>query len=124
MPREAITLNNPTFKVADTELGLASGTAYECQITSAVLTPQPVTNTIPATGCAPQAQSPGRTGWQLNLAWLEDWFTAAGGGLSSFAYDNDGMPTWYELTLDTGRLALDETGAQVLAWLDEWSSQS
>jgi adenylylsulfate kinase-like enzyme len=33
-------------------------------------------------------------------------------------------PLQPELTLDTGHLALDETGAQVLAWLDEWSSQS
>jgi bifunctional enzyme CysN/CysC len=33
-------------------------------------------------------------------------------------------PVQPELTLDTGRLTLDETGAQVLAWLDEWSSQS
>jgi adenylylsulfate kinase-like enzyme len=34
------------------------------------------------------------------------------------------VPVQPELTLDTGRLSLDETGAQVLAWLDEWSSQS
>jgi len=34
------------------------------------------------------------------------------------------VPVQPELTLDTGRLTLDETGAQVLAWLDEWSSQS
>jgi len=33
-------------------------------------------------------------------------------------------PVQPELTLDTGRLTLDEAGAQVLAWLDEWSSQS
>jgi hypothetical protein len=34
------------------------------------------------------------------------------------------VPVQPELTLDTGRLTLDETGTQVLAWLDEWSSQS
>jgi adenylylsulfate kinase len=33
-------------------------------------------------------------------------------------------PVQPELVLDTGRLTLDDTGAQVLAWLDEWSSQS
>ncbi|HEX7978732.1 MAG TPA: GTP-binding protein [Gemmatimonadaceae bacterium] len=34
------------------------------------------------------------------------------------------VPVQPELTLDTSRLTLDETGAQVFAWLDEWSSQS
>jgi len=34
------------------------------------------------------------------------------------------VPVQPELALDTGRLTLDEAGAQVLAWLDEWSSQS
>jgi sulfate adenylyltransferase large subunit len=33
-------------------------------------------------------------------------------------------PVQPELALDTGRLTLEESGAQVLAWLDEWSSQS
>jgi len=33
-------------------------------------------------------------------------------------------PVQPELALDTGRLSLDETGAEVLAWLDEWSSQA
>jgi bifunctional enzyme CysN/CysC len=33
-------------------------------------------------------------------------------------------PVQPELTLDTGRLTLDEAGANVLAWLEEWSSQS
>ena len=33
-------------------------------------------------------------------------------------------PVQPELALDTGRLTLDETGAEVLAWLAEWSSQS
>jgi bifunctional enzyme CysN/CysC len=33
-------------------------------------------------------------------------------------------PVQPELALDTGRLSLNETGTEVLAWLDEWSSQS
>jgi bifunctional enzyme CysN/CysC len=43
------------------------------------------------------------------------------GSTESQSYE---VPVQPELTLDTGRLTLDETGAQVLAWLDEWSSQS
>jgi adenylylsulfate kinase-like enzyme len=33
-------------------------------------------------------------------------------------------PVQPELRLDTGRLTLDEAGAEVLAWLEEWSSNS
>jgi bifunctional enzyme CysN/CysC len=43
------------------------------------------------------------------------------GSIESRPYE---APLQPELTLDTGRLTLDETGAQVLTWLDEWSSQS
>ena len=33
-------------------------------------------------------------------------------------------PVQPEVRLDTGRLSLDEAGAEILAWLQEWSSQS
>ena len=33
-------------------------------------------------------------------------------------------PVQPELRLDTGHLSLDEAGAEVIAWLQEWSSQS
>jgi bifunctional enzyme CysN/CysC len=33
-------------------------------------------------------------------------------------------PVQPELRLDTGRLSLDEAGAEVIAWLQEWSSQT
>ena len=36
----------------------------------------------------------------------------------------DETPVQPELRLDTGRLTLDEAGAEVLAWLEEWSSNS
>ena len=109
MPRTVITLNNPTFKLADTEAGLSAGTAYECQLTQAIIAPQPSFNTIPATGCAPATQSPGRTGFQLELAWLQDW-TAAGGGLSGYAYENDGLSKWFELVPDASQPAVKATG--------------
>jgi hypothetical protein len=100
MARVAIPLNRPIFKLADTEAGLTSGTAYECQLTSAAITATSNFNTIPATGCAGASQSPGTTGWQLDLAWLQDW-TAPAGGLSGFAYDNDTEPKWFSFTLDS-----------------------
>jgi adenylylsulfate kinase-like enzyme len=39
------------------------------------------------------------------------------GELSSFE-----PPVQPELSLDTGRLTVDEAGAEVLAWLEEWSN--
>lgn len=109
MPRTVITLNNPTFKLADTEAGLSAGAAYECQLTQAIIAPQPVFNTIPATGCAPATQSPGRTGYQLELAWLQDW-SAPGGGLSGYAFENDGTSKWFELVPDAADATVKATG--------------
>lgn len=109
MARHVITLNNPIFKLADSEAGLATGEAYECQLTSASITPQPVFNTIPATGCAPAAQSPGRTGFQLDLAWLQDW-SAPAGGLSGYAYTHDTESKWFSLQLDASDATVVATG--------------
>ena len=100
MAREVITLNNPVFKLADTSAGLTAGDAYECQITSAVITASSNFQTIPSTGCAPQSQSPGKTSFGLDLAWLQDW-TSAGGGLSGYAHENDTAPKWFSLVLDS-----------------------
>jgi hypothetical protein len=105
MARKAIVLNHPTLKVATTQAGIATGQSVECQIISATLTPQPKYTTIPATGCAGESQSPGLTGWELDLTWLQDWAATAAQSLSQFAYDNDGLPVWYELTLDSIGLA-------------------
>jgi len=105
MARSVIIINAPVFKLADTEAGLDAGEAYECQLTSAAITPQPVTNTIPATGCAPATQSPGRTGFQLDLAWLQSWGDP-GGGLSGYAYNNDTLPKWFSLALDADAVPL------------------
>jgi len=109
MARAVITLNNPIFKLADTEAGLTAGDSYECQLTSAAITPSPVSNTIPATGCAPATQSPGRTGYSIDLAWLQDW-SVPGGGLSGFAYENDTAPKWFSFQLDAADTAPIATG--------------
>jgi len=99
MPRTVIVLNAPTLKVAKTQAGLTSGQSVECQVTSARVTASPNYQTIPATGCAGASQSPGLTSFALDLAWLDDWGTPAPGGLSQFAWDNDGQEVWFELTL-------------------------
>ena len=99
MSRNVIVLNNPIVKFADTEAGLTTGDAFECQITSAVLTPTPVYNTIPATGCAGASQSPGRTGWGLVVAWLQDW--GSDPSMSWYAFEHDTELKWYSVTLDS-----------------------
>jgi hypothetical protein len=115
MPRTVIVLNNPIVKLADTQAGLTAGTAFECQITSAAVTASANYQTIPATGCAPQAQSPGRTSFSFDVAWLQDW-TAAGGGMSQYAMDNDGLPKWFEFTADSvGAPTVKATGQVYVA---------
>ena len=98
MAREALILNNPTVVLAATQAGLDAGDAFECQITSAVLTPTPVYQTIPSTGCEGASQSPGRTGWGFVVAWLQDWGNAD--GLSRYALANDTVRTWYRFVAD------------------------
>lgn len=105
MPRTVMVWTNPTVKVATTEAGLTAGTAVECQVTSAVLTPSTTYATIPATGCSGPTQSPSQTGHALDLAWIQDWQNAA--GLSRFAWDNDALPVWVEVTPN----AADATGS-------------
>jgi len=109
MARTAIIMNHPTFRLATTQAGLTAGTAYECQLTQAIINAIPNFTTIPATACAPATQSPGKTGWELAIDWLQDW-TASLGGLSGFAYTNDTLAMWYELVVDTGTPTVKATG--------------
>jgi hypothetical protein len=94
-----IPIMNPVFKVADTEAGLTTGTAYECQLTSAQLVGTPASNTVPATGCAAASTIPSASSWALVLNWLQDW-TAADGGLSMYAYEHETELVWFSLSLD------------------------
>lgn len=109
MPRTVMTFIQPTLKVADTEAGLAAGDAYECQITSAVISASVSFNTIPATGCSGPTQSPGAPAYSMTLDWLQDW-SAPGGGLSKWAEDHAGMPAWVELVPNTADAATKATG--------------
>jgi hypothetical protein len=94
MPRTVITLNNPVVKFADTQAALTTAAAYECQVTEARITASPNYNEVPSTGCAGASQSPGLTGFALDIAWLQDW-TQPGGGLSGYAFDNDTAAKWF-----------------------------
>lgn len=112
--RSVIVLTNPKLTVATTQAGLTTGQACECQVMSAVLTPTPTTNTIPATGCAAASTSTALSSWQLDLTWLEDWNRTVVTSLSQFAFANDGKAVWYKLELDTlGMVGSSATGS---AW--------
>lgn len=108
MPREVMTFNNPTFKVAATEAELATAAPMQCQVTSAVVNASVTFSTIPATGCAGPSQSPSAPGYQLDLAWLQDWHVAD--GLSAFAEANGGSSAWVELTPNATDAATKVTG--------------
>src|SRR4029079_3680589 len=83
--------------------------AYECQITSAVISAEVAFTTIPASGCEGATQSPGAPSYVLTLDWLQDW-SAPGGGLSQWAESHAGQPAWVELTPNTADAATKATG--------------
>lgn len=112
MAREVMVWTNPTVIVGDTLADLETGDAFECQITSAVIETNVTMNTIPATGCAGASQSPGTPGYQLVLAWLQDW-SAAAGGLSGWAWANKMTRKWV-------RVVPDKADATVMAEGEVW----
>lgn len=94
-----ITITNGVVKFADDEAGLATGEAFECQVTEASINATPNLQTVPATWCAPESQTPAATGFELAITWLQDW-TAPGGGLSMWAFTNDTNTKWFSMQLD------------------------
>ena len=58
---------------------------------------------------------------EIHLHAAPDVLTSRGGARELVAFE---APVQPELRLDTGRLSLDEAGAEVVAWLREWSTQS
>jgi hypothetical protein len=94
-----IVITNGTLTLADTEAGLDLGVAFECQVSEAAINATPNLQTVPATFCEPESQSPAATGYELAITWLQDW-TVPGGGLSNYAFVNDAQTKWFALTLD------------------------
>jgi hypothetical protein len=104
-----ITITDGVLKLADTEAGLTTGEAYECQVTEASINASPNLQTVPATWCAPESQSPAATGFELAITWLQDW-TAPGGGLSMYAFTNDTQTKWFSMQLDADVATTVATG--------------
>lgn len=109
-----MTYNKPKVLVADTQAGLDTGDAFECQITVAQFTSSVTMATTPSTGCTGPGQSPSGATWSLHLEWLEDW-TEPGGGLSGYAFTN-GDPS----TRKWVRLQPDKDDATVQADAEVW----
>jgi hypothetical protein len=112
MSSTVIVVTNASLKLADTEAGLTAGVDYQCQVTEAAINASPNLQTVPATFCGPETQVPAATAYELAVTWLQDW-TAPGGGLSKYAFDNDTLEKWFSLTLNdqtepiaTGRIRL------------------
>ena len=78
--------------------------AYDCQVVSAALVPQPRLSTVAATFCQGETQAPGATGWQLDVHVMQDWSDDA----TSFTWwsiDHDAELCDFELTLDSTLVA-------------------
>lgn len=97
-----IVITNGTLTLADSQAELTSSPLnFECQVTEAAINATPNLQTVPATFCEPESQSPAATGYELAVTWLQDW-TAPGGGLSNYVFVNDTLTKWFRLSLDTG----------------------
>ncbi len=100
-----IIITNGVLTLADTEAELDTNSSdFQCQVTEAAINATPNLQTVPATFCAPESQSPAATGFELAITWLQDW-TAPGGGLSNYAFENDTTTKWFSLKMDTGETA-------------------
>ncbi len=118
MPTTLIPFEHPTLKLADTEAGLAAGTAFECQLTTAELIATANVVTVEQTPCTPPSQIPGTPSWALHAIWFQDW-TAPGGGLSGYCKDNQGTSVWYELVADSVNAPTVKATGQI--WLQSGS---
>ena len=58
---------------------------------------------------------------EIHLHAAPDVLAARGAARDDTAFE---APVQPELRLDSGRLSIDEAGAEVIAWLEEWSSQT
>jgi hypothetical protein len=104
-----ITITDGVLILADDEAGLVSGLGFECQVTEAAINATPNLQTVPATWCAPESQAPAATGYELAITWLQDW-TAPGGGLSMYAFENDTLTKYFSMQLDADIATTVATG--------------
>ncbi len=81
-------------------LGLteADVVARDCQLVSGAVTATPNLQTVPATFCAPETQTPAATGWSLVITVLQDWTDPD--GVCWFLFDHDTELAVWELALN------------------------
>lgn len=101
MTATVIQLDHPLFKIADTEVDLATGAVeFQCQMTAATLTVTPNNTPVPATGCQGPTETVGIPSYALDTVdWLQDWTDAA--GMSRYAQAMNGEKKWVSFTLDS-----------------------
>ena len=109
-----IVITDGTLTLADTQAGLVTGLGFECQVSEAAINATPNLQTVPATFCEPESQSPAATGYELAITWLQDW-TVPGGGLSNYAFLHDAETKWFSLTLDQGLTPVAEGEVRLVA---------
>jgi hypothetical protein len=93
-----IVITNATLQLAD-DAAMTTPDDFSCQVSSAAINSTPNLQSVPATFCAAASQAPAATGYELAITWLQDW-TASGGGLSFYAYENDTLTKYFSLTLN------------------------
>lgn len=99
-----IVITNAQLLLGDTSAdvipptGTGSGENFSCQVTDAAINATPNLQKVPATFCVAESQVPAATGYELAITWLQDW-TAAAGGLSMYAFDNDTLAKYFSLCL-------------------------
>lgn len=119
MGRQVITITNAHLKIGDTAT-LTTSPDFACQVSSAAINAVPKLTTVPATFCAGESQSPGLTGWELVLTWLQDWdlvpaSPTAVGSLSKYAFDNDAVMKFFSLSVSNAAAPLATGQCYVVA---------
>lgn len=97
MARSIFQINEAHLVFADTQVELDTDPDYGCQVTSAAVNEVPKDFTVPATGCAGETSIPGVSGFELAIAWMQDW-NVSGGGLSKYLFDNRNELKWFRYT--------------------------
>ncbi len=92
-PRQTNVITACNVKFADDEAGLELADSFACVATGAGFTASANMVEVPATGCAPKAQTAAASSWVANLAYLQDW-QSPGGGLAGYLYENDALKKW------------------------------
>jgi hypothetical protein len=91
-----LNIKDATVKFGVDSTALTSAPDFTCQVTSAAIKANPKLQTVAATFCAAESQIPAASGWQMDLAWLQDW--GATDSMSQFMFDHDTDLMMFEIT--------------------------